>query len=409
MHVSHLSLTHFRNYARLELELSARIHLFQGENAQGKTNLLEAIYYLATTKSPLASLDREMMRWEAEQEVIPHTYVSGRFVRAGRAREIAVAMVKERSDNGLADEPVFRRQIELDGAVRRAIDIVGQLNVVLFLPEDIELVAGSPGARRHYLDVLLCQIDSEYCRSLSRYNRVLGQRNALLKQLREGAVGQAELPYWDEQLAALGALVLSRRLAACEALAESATQLQQRLSGARESLALHYASSAAEAAGSAMRETHDADGRLAARLPAEADESAQKQTLLAALRRNLSDDRARGVTQVGPHRDDIRFLINDVDATVYGSRGQQRTVALALKLAEVALMTARVGEPPVLLLDDVVSELDQRRCDCLLDALDRAEQVLITTTDLHHLPEAFRERAMLWQVRQGEIAPLEHA
>jgi DNA replication and repair protein RecF len=155
-----------------------------------------------------------------------------------------------------------------------------------------------------------------------------------------------------------------------------------------------------------MRETHDADGRLAARLPAEADEPAQKQALLAALKRNLSEDKARGVTQVGPHRDDVRFLINDVDATIYGSRGQQRTVALALKLAEVELMTARVGEPPVLLLDDVVSELDQRRCDCLLDALDRAEQVLITTTDLHHLPEAFRERALLWQVRQGEISLL---
>jgi DNA replication and repair protein RecF len=406
MHVSHLSLTQFRNYARLELELSARIHLLQGENAQGKTNLLEAIYYLATTKSPLASLDRELMRWEADQEVLPHSYVSGQFVRAGRVRTIGVTLVKERSDNSLTDEPVFRRQIELDGAVRRAIDVVGQLNVVLFLPEDIELVAGAPGARRHYLDVLLCQIDAEYCRALSRYNRVLTQRNALLKQLREGTVGQAELPYWDDQLASLGALVLSRRLAACAALAESATHLQQRLTGARESLALHYVSSAAEVAGSAMRETHDADGRLAARLPAEADEPAQKQALLAALKRNLSEDKARGVTQVGPHRDDVRFLINDVDATIYGSRGQQRTVALALKLAEVELMTARVGEPPVLLLDDVVSELDQRRCDCLLDALDRAEQVLITTTDLHHLPEAFRERALLWQVRQGEISLL---
>ena len=282
----------------------------------------------------------------------------------------------------------------------------GKLNVVLFLPEDIVLVAGAPGARRHYLDVFLCQIDAEYCRALSRYNRVLTQRNALLKQLREGSVGQAELPYWDEQLAALGALVLSRRLAACAALADSATQLQQRLTGARESLALHYVSSAAEAAGSALREAHDADFRLVARLPAEADEPAQKQALLAALKNNLGEDKARGVTQVGPHRDDVRFLINDVDATIYGSRGQQRTVALALKLAEVELMTARVGEPPVLLLDDVVSELDQRRCDCLLDALDRAEQVLITTTDLHHLPEPFRERAMLWQVRQGEIGLL---
>ena len=171
-----------------------------------------------------------------------------------------------------------------------------------------------------------------------------------------------------------------------------------------QTCALPIFSSAAEVAGSALRDTLAADGRLAARLPAEADEPAQKQALLTALKNNLGEDKARGVTQVGPHRDDIRFLINDVDATIYGSRGQQRTVALALKLAEVELMTTRVGEPPVLLLDDVVSELDQRRCDCLLDALDRAEQVLITTTDLHHLPEPFREHAMLWQVRQGEIS-----
>lgn len=355
MYVSHLSLTEFRNYARLELELPARIHLFQGENAQGKTNLLEAIYYLATTKSPLASLDRELMRWEADEDVLPHSYVVGRFVRRQQERTLEVTLVKEPAPNG-DGESVFRRQIKLDGAVRRAIDVVGQLNVVLFLPEDIDLVGGAPGGRRRYLDVLLCQIDPVYCRTLSRYNRVLAQRNALLKQMREGTVGQAELPYWDEQLSTLGAVVLSRRHEACVALAEHAASYQRQLTAGREALALRYESSAAAVA-MGVATSHDTTAE------------AQKDVLAQALKRSLRDDRGRGVTQVGPHRDDLRFEINGHDVTIYGSRGQQRTVALALKLAEVELMAARVGEPPVLLLDDVVSELDRLRSDCLVEAL----------------------------------------
>ncbi|MGI6376683.1 MAG: DNA replication/repair protein RecF [Anaerolineae bacterium] len=392
MYVSHLSLTEFRNYARLELELPARIHLFQGENAQGKTNLLEAIYYLATTKSPLASLDRELMRWEADEDVLPHSYVVGRFVRRQQERTLEVTLVKEPAPNG-DGESVFRRQIKLDGVVRRAIDVVGQLNVVLFLPEDIDLVGGAPGGRRRYLDVLLCQIDPVYCRTLSRYNRVLAQRNALLKQMREGAVGQAELPYWDEQLSTLGAVVLSRRHEACVALAEHAASYQRQLTAGREALALRYESSAAAAA-MGIAASHDTTAE------------AQKDILAQALKRSLRDDRGRGVTQVGPHRDDLRFEINGHNATTYGSRGQQRTVALALKLAEVELMAARVGEPPVLLLDDVVSELDRLRSDCLVEALDRAEQVLLTTTDLHHLPSAFRERGQIWHVKGGTVSPL---
>lgn len=401
MYVSHLSLTQFRNYARLELDLPARIHLFQGENAQGKTNLLEAVYYLATTKSPLAALDRELMRWEADQEVLPYTYIVGTYVRHGQTHTIEVAMVKEPPSTDPTAEPVFRRQIKLDGVPRRAIDVVGQLNAVLFLPEDIALVSGAPGMRRHYLDVLLCQIDADYCRTLARYNRVLTQRNALLKQLREGSVGVAELVYWDEQLADLGALVLSRRLAACVGLAQHAARYQERLTDGREALTLRYASSAAEALGTVVE--HGRDHALATD---SLSESVQKQLLARALKQTLKDDQLRGVTQIGPHRDDVRFAINGHDATVYGSRGQQRTVALALKLAEVELMTTRVGEPPVLLLDDVVSELDRLRSDCLLEALDRAEQVLITTTDWQRLPGSFRGRAKLWNVQGGTITPL---
>ena len=238
MYLSQLSLTHYRNYAHLELPLQARVNVFQGENAQGKTNLLEVIFYLATTKSPRASSDRQLIQWNAYDDVIPFTHVEGTYVRGGGAQppgeEHTIEVTLAIEQRGDSSEATFRRQILLDGAPRRAIDVLGQLNAVLFLPEDISLVSGSPSHRRRYLDVMLCQIDSRYCRSLSRYNRVLSQRNALLRQIRGGSAGMDELAYWDEQLSELGAYVLARRLWAVAVQSPMADRVQRALSGGRE-------------------------------------------------------------------------------------------------------------------------------------------------------------------------------
>ena len=186
MYLRHLSLANYRNYARLEIDLQARIHVLQGENAQGKTNLLESIFYLATTKAPLASSDRQLISWAANDEVIPFARAQALFVRAGEEHTIETTLVKEQRANSDSEEASFRRQTRLDGVPRRAMDVVGKLNVVLFLPQDIDLVSGSPTRRRRYLDITLCQIDPFYCRSLSRYNRIITQRNALLRHIREG-------------------------------------------------------------------------------------------------------------------------------------------------------------------------------------------------------------------------------
>ncbi|HHX44003.1 MAG TPA: DNA replication/repair protein RecF [Chloroflexi bacterium] len=402
MYLRHLSLTHFRNYARLEVDLPARVNVLQGDNAQGKTNLLEAVFYLATTRSPLAASDRQLIHWDAEQEVIPYVHAAATFVRGGRDRSLEVTLAKEPQST---DEPAvttLRRQIRVDGVPRRAIDAVGQLVVVLFLPDDIALVAGAPGMRRRYLDITLCQIDPVYCRTLSRYNRVLAQRNALLRQVRERQAAARELSVWDEQLAALGAYVLARRLWVARCLAERGTVIHPELTGGQEVLTLDY-----QARLSAERPTDSRDAVLprmdCARLP----ETAEVEALEPQLRRGLDaarrDDILRGVTTIGPHRDDVRFLINGIDATIYGSRGQQRTVALGLKLAEVQVMEEHTGEAPVLLLDDVVSELDRDRSRYLLRSVARAQQVLLTTTDLGFLGETFLEGACLWRVERGTV------
>ena len=405
MYVTHLSLTNFRSYTRLELELPARVNILQGENAQGKTNLLEAIYYLATTKSPLASSDRQLIQWAADDEVIPHAHLQADYARGGEEHTIESTLVKERRNDDDVGAASFRRQVRVDGVPRRALDAVGKLNVVLFLPQDIDVVSGSPSARRHYLDVTLCQIDSVYCRSLSRYHRVVSQRNALLRSLRERLASASELDYWDEQLAESGAYVLSRRLWATRELDAFARGVQEALTGGQERLAMSYQSSLeghlrrrrGGLFGADVGNGHTGDSADVPRL---------REAFLAGLKGVRSEEIARAVTILGPHRDDARFLVNGVDATVFGSRGQQRCIAIAVKLAEVAVMKQETGEAPVLLLDDVISELDGRRGRFLLEAVSPAQQVLITTTDLNYYASEFLDSAVLWRVAGGAVAPL---
>jgi DNA replication and repair protein RecF len=405
MYLKHLALTNFRNYTRLELDLPARIHILQGENAQGKTNLLEAIYYLATTKSPLASSDQHLVNWAVDHEIIPHANVRGVFVREEKERTIEITLVKERKTEDDPTKTVLRKRIHLDGVPRRALDVVGQLNVVLFLPQDIDLVDGPPVGRRRYLDITLCQVDSRYCRSLSQYNRVVTQRNALLRRIRDGQAGIVELDYWDEQASKLGADVLSRRLWAVRELGREGEGIHRSLTGGDAQFLLGYKSSLArqETALKELPLCGEAEG---------ADKCEVQDVLYLekafghAYQSLRSEEVSRGVTLVGPHRDDLCFLVNGVDMTIFGSRGQQRTVALALRFAETAFMYQQSGEMPILLLDDVISELDQNRRRFLLEAISKVQQVIITTTDLDYYSREFLDAALLWCVKTGTVVPL---
>ncbi|MGD9317178.1 MAG: DNA replication/repair protein RecF, partial [Anaerolineae bacterium] len=352
-----------------------------GDNAQGKTNLLEAVYYLATTRSPHAGADRELVNWLAtEQEPLPYARLVGRVARSASEIGIEVTLT-QRANNGSR----YKKQIRLNGVAKRAMDLLGQLNVVLFLPEDIALVSGSPSRRRRYLDAALCQIDPVYCRSLSRYNQIVSQRNALLRDLRERGGDPAQLAFWNERLVEHGAYLVGRRWEALSALDELAHAIHVDLTDGNELLHLRYVPSV------------EMEG------PGDADAVARAfQEQLQSLRQR---EVAAGMTLVGPHRDEVRFLVNEVDAGIYGSRGQQRTAALSLKLAEVSLMRVETGEDPVLLLDDVLSELDEHRRRFLMHTLENgAEQAIITTTDLHTLPAPFLERCRLWRVEMGRLS-----
>jgi DNA replication and repair protein RecF len=321
-----------------------------------------------------------LVNWlTVEAEPLPYARLVGRVARG--AGEVAIEITLTQQAN---HQTRYRKQIRLNGVAKRAMDLLGQLNVVLFLPDDIALVSGSPSGRRRYLDAALCQIDPLYCRTLSRYNQIVTQRNALLRDLRERGGDPTQLAFWSERLVEHGSYLVSRRWKALLALDKLAHGVHGQLTDGGELLHLCYVPSV------------EMDG------PGDTNDVARAfQAQVEDLRRR---EIAAGMTLVGPHRDEVRFLVNDMDAGVYGSRGQQRTAALALKLAEVDLMRTETGEYPVLLLDDVLSELDEHRRRFLMRTLeDGVEQAIITTTDLHTVPQTLLQRCQLWRVEMGRL------
>ncbi len=388
MYIRHLSLTNFRNYTRLELALPHQVILLHGANAQGKTNLLEAIYYLATSRSPQTYSDRELINWMADQEeMVPYTRVKAEIIQGERAREIEIVIQKEPVSGANGARSRLRKQITVDHAKRRALDLVGQINVVLFMPQDMSLVDGSPSGRRRYMDVALCQVDPEYCRALSRYNRVVSSRNALLREWYQRRVDPDELAYWDKQLLNYGSTVMQRRRDAVAELDSHAGELHYQLSGEIERLQLVY------------QPTID----IAPTGPVEQIRA----TYQAELARNHDQETERGVTLLGPHRDDLQFLINThIDLGTFGSRGQQRTAVIALKLAEVAWMHDRTGQSPILLLDEVLAELDVRRRHFLLDQVNGVQQAVITTTDPSLFDQDALNQMALYKVEGGRVSAI---
>jgi DNA replication and repair protein RecF len=403
VYLSHLSLTNFRNFSRLELDLNEGITLLQGLNAQGKTSFLEAIAYLSTSRSLLAGAERELVHWLAWEEPLPFARLVGELVAAD-ARKQKIEITLMQSSKSSAGAPLLRKEVRVNGVSRRAIDLVGQMPTVLFLPQDVELISGSPSVRRRYLDIALCQMQPDYCRALGSYNKVLDQRNALLKALRERGGAREQLAFWDEQLVAQGSLLMARRAAFLTELEAEANQRQQALTDGRERLHVRYLPSL-EPSGN----DEDLAGADAATLREPTplylagDQPSITDAFQAALARTRQREVAAGMSLLGPHRDDVQFTAQGRDLRTYGSRGQQRTAALSVKLAEVAIMQRALGAPPLLLLDDVMSELDGSRRSLLLEALDGVQQALVTTTDWADFAPDFRSRARCLHVMEGRI------
>lgn len=406
MVLTRLSLINFRNYVRLGLDLPSGPILLRSDNAQGKTNLLEAVYYLATTRSNFARAERQLVNWEAmERDPLPFARLEGKVRRNSLAFQIDITLLP-------GDKGTVRKEMRLNGVKKRALDVIGQLNAVLFLPEDIELVTGSPSVRRRYLDITLCQIDPAYCRALTQYSKLLAQRNALLKQLAERSGNDAprsrdedQLLYWDDQLAEHGATLIAARGQAITQLDQLGRARYRLLGEQSEVFRLHYAPSFDPE----HRPLLDYQRPLSLEelLPSQQSQPALPEVAEAFkshLRQARREEIARGVTIIGPHRDDIHFTVDGVDMTLYGSRGQQRTTALALKLAEVDLMRQVTGETPLLLLDDVMSELDAGRRARVMAMVDGVEQAILTTTDWSDFTEDFRSQAYLLQLTAGHVA-----
>lgn len=401
MHLLRLSLSNYRNYSRLELTLPAGLTIVQGENAQGKSNLLEAIVYLATSRSPRASNDAELVNWLVRTEPYPYMRLAAEVRKGGREEQLDITLMPGQA-NGR-----FRKRVRINGVNKRAIDLVGLLLVVLFRPEDVDLVAGSPGGRRRYLDIALCQMEPTYCRALSEYNKALSQRNALLRQLGEqGTRASEQLRFWNDKLAETGSLVVARRQWLINQIQDVASLRHLDLSGGYERLQIRYLPSFDPGHLPAKKSPSYPTTQYLREVGVYYETLAPEQvraSFLAHLQVSIGRDLAAGMTLLGPHRDDIGFYLGERNLRAYGSRGQQRTAALASKLAEVTIMTAVSGVSPLLLLDDVMSELDANRRAMLVDLLKTTPQAVITTTDWGHFDSPFLRKANRLHVHQGQI------
>jgi len=411
MQVRRLSLTNFRNYSRLELDLPGGVILLHGDNAQGKTNLLEAIYFLATTRSPHASQDQQLINWDAMMDDEP--VVVGRLVADVQRPDASLHLemrliVEERgnwSGNGTGG---FRREALINRRKVRLMDLLGKLRVVLFLPEDVDLATGPPANRRRYMNVTLCQVDADYCRDLSTFNKVMEQRNALLRRMAEGQSRNAAdvLQILTDKLIEPGSRVFQRRAQFLREMAYQAQEIYfQDLIGGKESLRLGYLPGW-YANGRKTADEHLVDGEW---LQAIEDIGAIQERFAAELASSIAADLARGSSTVGPHRDDWAILVNGKNLGQFGSRGQVRTAILALKLAEINWMKAATADVPILLLDEVIAELDQHRRGALLTYV--ADQVrekgmaqaLLTSTDPGMFPADFLAQATSVQVQGGRV------
>lgn len=357
MIVQSLELENFRNYEELKLDFHEGINIFYGDNAQGKTNILESIYLCSTNKSHRSNRDREMIRFEMEEAHIKmflcrqeSLYRIDMHLKKNRAKGIAI--------NGLP--------------LRRASELFGIANMIFFSPEDLQIIKEGPAGRRKFLDLELCQLDKIYVYNLVNYNKALNQRNLLLKELAFRPEYQDMMDVWDEQLVKFGKALISIRTKFMEELMPVVEQIHGRLSGGKETLILTY------------------------------EPNVQAEEFAGVLGKNRERDIRQKATQTGPHRDDIRFCVNGIDIRTYGSQGQQRTAALSLKLAEIELVKERTKDTPVLLLDDVLSELDAGRQNYLLGSIDGI-QTMITCTGLDDFVTHRFHIDKIFRVKNGKV------
>ena len=398
MQLKHLSLTNYRNFARLDIDLPQGPVLLVGANGQGKTSLLEAIFYLATFTSFHALHDRELVNFIAAKESLAVGRIVALFDKDGEQHRLEVRLIKE--TNGINGSSRLRKEILLDGMKLKMADAVGQFMAVLFLPQMVEVIEGAPEERRRFLNLAISQVIPGTNRNLADYSQTLSQRNALLKQLQEIGGDPDQLDYWDELLVSKGSQLIYGRIHTVKELERIAARNHRELTRGESILRLSY-----QPAYDPLPET---PGQFLLPIEDPVDRSGLsiddiQQGYTSRLKEQRNADIARGVTTVGPHRDDLRFLENGIDLGIYGSRGQVRTAMLSLKMAEMTWMKDKTSYSPVLLLDEALAELDPSRREDLLDRLTNNQQTLLTTTDLDLFTPDFVDQATLWRVSDGRV------
>jgi DNA replication and repair protein RecF len=400
MYLNRLSLTNFRCFSRLDLDIPREIFLLIGGNAQGKTTLLEAIHMLSAMTSFHAASDRQLINFMTPENQLVVGRIVGEFQRKDGAHKIEIRLIRE--TNGYNGNGRFRKEALLDGVKRKLSDIMGQSNVVLFLPQMARIVEEGPSERRRFLDMLISQVSAAYVQHFSDYGQTLTQRNALLKQLFERGGDPQQLAVWDGMLARHGAFIMHARIQAIREMEEEAKRVHYDLTHGKEILRLDYLP--------AYEPLRSPEGQMVLPVGDVPDRSGLSQAeieegLLQDLKKLQREEIARGVTTIGPHRDELRFLCNQVDLGDYGSRGQGRTALLAMKLAEVHWLKRRTGEWPVLLLDETLSELDVQRREDLLKTIAQCDQAILTSTDLSMFEESFVTAHPVWRVTDGMVRP----
>jgi DNA replication and repair protein RecF len=398
MYLEHLSLTNFRSLARLDIDFPQGSVLLIGANAQGKTSLLEAIYFLATATSFHASHDRQLINFIAARDSLAVSRIVADYNCAGNRHRLEIRIILE--NNGPNGSPRLRKELLLDGVRLKSSEMIGKFNAVLFLPQMLKVIEGAPDERRRFINLACAQILPRYSTALGEYIRALTQRNALLKQLNERGGDQKQLDFWDEQMVESGAYLIYVRIQAIYEIERLIHMIHQDLTRTGEVLRLDYQPS--------FDPMPIPTGQYSLPFNAPIDRNSVtidkiKKDFLECLHVQRSEEIMRGMTTKGPHRDEIRFVENGIDLGTYGSRGQIRTAILALKLAEIAWMHKRTGQWPVLLLDEVLAELDAERREDFLARLMVSEQVLLTTTDLDLFSSDFVEKATVWRVREGRL------
>ena len=357
MIVESLSLKNYRNYENLNLNFSDGTNIFYGNNAQGKTNILEAVYMSGTTKSHRTSKDLELIRFTEEE-----SHISTMVIKNGISHKIDIHLKNSKS-----------KGVAIDGIpIKKASELFGMINFVFFSPEDLNIIKNGPSEKRRFMDIELCQLNKIYLSDLANYNKIINQRNKLLKDMFSRSDLADTLDIWDSQLCEYGYRIIEMREAFVERLNEIIFDIHHSLSGGKENLKIVYL------------------------------KNCEKEDLMEQLKLNREKDLKLKTTSVGPHRDDLGFYFDGMDVRKYGSQGQQRCAALSLKLSEIELVKSTTGDTPILLLDDVLSELDKNRQNYLLNHIHDI-QAMITCTGLDEFVNCRFSIDKIFKVTDGTV------